>query len=75
MIRNLVTRHGLDVQIIPVPTVREPDGLAVSSRNAYLSEPERRAAGPVALASMAIRIGNTRLIDNVLLGPEDVDLP
>jgi len=32
------------VEIVPVPTVREPDGLAMSSRNVYLSSDEREAA-------------------------------
>lgn len=43
-IRRLVLDLDLDVEIVGVPTVREPDGLARSSRNSYLSPAERTAA-------------------------------
>ena len=41
---RMVREQGLPVEIVAMPTVREPDGLAMSSRNAYLSPEERRAA-------------------------------
>jgi pantoate--beta-alanine ligase len=45
---KVVTRLARDLdlrmRVVGVPTVREPDGLAMSSRNAYLSEAERAAA-------------------------------
>ena len=44
MIRRIVNDLNLNVSIDIVPTVREADGLALSSRNAYLTPLERKAA-------------------------------
>jgi pantoate--beta-alanine ligase len=98
VIRRLVRDLSVPVEIRVVPTVRDEDGLALSSRNARLSpeERERALALPRALATQdperarellagidvdyleiadfdppvlaaAVRVGETRLIDNVVL--------
>ena len=46
LIRRMVAEGDLGVEIVVVPTVREPDGLALSSRNTYLT-PDQRNAAPV----------------------------
>ncbi len=125
VIKKMVVDLNLSVEIVAVPTVREPDGLAMSSRNTYLNPEERKAAlvlyqalslaqklwsqgekdaerlrqemtdliqkqplaeidyisiadaetldeldtvRPPALVSLAVKIGKTRLIDNVVVG-------
>jgi len=125
VITKMVADLDMNLEIITVPTVREPDGLAMSSRNTYLNSEQRQAAlvlyqalslaqqlwlqgekdterirqemkdliqkQPLAdidyvsiadnetldeldtvkspaLVSLAVRIGRTRLIDNIVLG-------
>jgi pantoate--beta-alanine ligase len=98
VVRRMVRDLDLDVEIRAVPTVRDADGLALSSRNVYLTPEEREQALalPRALATRdpaqarallnglavdylevadfeprvlaaAVRVGKTRLIDNVVL--------
>jgi pantoate--beta-alanine ligase len=98
VIRRMVRDLSVRVEIRVLPTVRDDDGLALSSRNAYLTpdERERALALPRALATKdpvrarellrdlevdyveivdfepkvlaaAVRVGSTRLIDNVIL--------
>jgi pantoate--beta-alanine ligase len=124
VIKRMVADLDMNLEVIAVPTVREPDGLAMSSRNSYLNPEERKAAvvlyealklaqellsggerdapairrqmteliqkqplaeidyisiadaetldeldevKPPALVSLAVKIGKTRLIDNVVL--------
>ena len=103
VVKQLVRDLNLGLEIRVVPTVRDDDGLALSSRNRYLSPDEREAALalPRALATRdaakarelldgleidyleeasfngqrvlaaAVRVGKTRLIDNVILEGED----
>jgi pantoate--beta-alanine ligase len=53
VIRRMVTELGLPVEVIAAPTVREADGLAMSSRNVYLS-PEQRVAALVLSRSLRL---------------------
>jgi pantoate--beta-alanine ligase len=50
VIQRMVDDLQMPVEVIGCPTVREPDGLAMSSRNVYLSPPEREAAATLSSA-------------------------
>ncbi len=54
LIRAMVRDLDVPVEVITVPTVRADDGLALSSRNAYLSEPERAQALVISRALQAM---------------------
>jgi pantoate--beta-alanine ligase len=63
VVERLVKDLSLPVEVVPVPTVREEDGLACSSRNVYLSPEERQSASAIyrsfLLAQKLFQSGNT----------------
>jgi pantoate--beta-alanine ligase len=68
IIRRIVRDLDIPVRIIGVPTVRDADGLALSSRNAYLTPDERRRASalPRVLNETAGKIQNGSVIADAL---------
>ena len=65
VVKQLVKDLNIDTRIVRCPTVRESDGLALSSRNHYLSESQRRQAARV---SAALRQG----VKSIQLGKRQV---
>ena len=77
VVTQIAKDFDLPVKVIGVPTVREPDGLALSSRNLYLSSAERAVAPMLykVLKGCASRIKSGEKIDRVLnVGRIEVDL-
>jgi len=56
LVRQLVRDFSLPVRVVACPTIRDPDGLAMSSRNAYLSA-DHRAAAPVIRRALQEAVG------------------
>lgn len=73
VIRRLVADLNLPVEIVGVPTQRDADGLALSSRNIYLSDEERLAARalPRALGEAARAIQSGASVEQVLAGARE----
>ncbi|WP_342713826.1 pantoate--beta-alanine ligase [Falsiroseomonas stagni] len=72
MVRRAARDLDIPIRILPVPTVREAAGLALSSRSRFLA-PDERARAPLLHAALtraaatiaAARLGGVRLLDNV----------
>ena len=63
LVKRMVADLNLPVRIETIETVREPDGLALSSRNRFLSAPERRAARTLSAALDAAASAGSSGID------------
>lgn len=74
VIQRMVRDLHMGIEVIPAPTVREADGLAMSSRNSYLDD-QQRAAAPALYqalqeAAEALRGGDVAGVDKVLADAE-----
>lgn len=69
IIKNISAKEGFKTHIIPCPTVREEDGLAMSSRNMLLS-PEQREAAPLIYKTLSIASGKAKAQN--LLSPHEL---
>jgi pantoate--beta-alanine ligase len=67
IIKALVRHDDIPVKIVPCPIIRENDGLAMSSRNARLSEKER-AVAPFIYNTLckAVEMGKTKTVDEII---------
>lgn len=66
IIQKMVKDLNLDIDIIPVPTKREPDGLAMSSRNVYLNGIQRQRASSIYASLLKAK----KLFENGMTNPD-----
>ena len=66
LVRQMADDLNLPTRIVGVPIVREPDGLAMSSRNVYLDAVQREQAGALSAALLAGMYGAARGVDEAL---------
>jgi pantoate--beta-alanine ligase len=71
VVRRMVRDLDFATEVIVMPTVREPDGLALSSRNAYLDRSERERATALSRALLAAQAQSDRGIDGALAAARD----
>jgi pantoate--beta-alanine ligase len=69
VIDRMIQDFNLPLQLHVLPTIREPDGLAMSSRNSYLSPPDRAAA---LVLYKALQAGQSAFMTQPLDGPKAV---
>ena len=72
LVRRMVSELNIPSRIETIETVREPDGLAMSSRNRYLDPSERRAARALSRALEAAQSAGDRGIDTVIAAAQSV---
>jgi pantoate--beta-alanine ligase len=72
LIRAMSRELALGVEVVGVPTVREGDGMALSSRNRYLAPAQRTAAAAISAALRAGADAGPRGADAVLTAARDV---
>jgi pantoate--beta-alanine ligase len=66
VIRRMARDLGYEIDIVTVPTVREDDGLAYSSRNAYLNQDERKQAPVLRRALLAAKESGKKTVREVV---------
>ena len=72
LVKRMVADLDIDVEVSVVPTVREDDGLALSSRNRFLDQRQRRAARALSVALEAAESSADRGVDAVIAAAQSV---